>query len=242
MELHKKNRLVILALLFLLLFVAAVTAAPTGPSKITYVSNSTMPASPGVARSGDERGTITTVLINVTQQSLYWKAYVGNVTGKITLDDISNYTIFDWTLAAAEGEVYATRKTTSVTWTGIKCVNNSAAETESLFLNHTIENSDSLNSTFGRNNHPLFYVGNTLFPANRCNYTINTYVNDTSQASSFKEVLLYDTTGYVIYTALLNDSAKGYNNKYYDFQMLVGEKGQDGSVAAVPYYFYVELT
>jgi hypothetical protein len=234
--------LTVLAVAAVFCFSIAVMGTPVGPNTITYVENKTHGITAAASRSADERGTIVTVRMNVSQQSLYWKAYVGNVTGKITLDDDLNYTIYDWTLSILAGEVYATRKSTTVGWGTVRCANNTVIETEASVLNHTIQKSDSINKTFRRNNHTAFFAGNVPFAANSCNHTVHTYVSDAVQKSSFSEVLLYDTSGYIVYTSILNDSAKGYNNEYYDFQMLVGEKGQDGSVTPLSYYFYVELT
>jgi hypothetical protein len=239
---RKEFALVLCTLFVLSCLSFVVFGVPVGPSKISYVENKTSGIRPPLSRNQDARGTITTVLMNVTQQSLYWKAYVGNVTGKITLDDDLNFTIYDWALSIGGGEVYATKKTTTVSWTNIKCANRSVVETENLFLNHTVGKTDSLNKTFRRNNHTAFYTGNVPFPANTCNHTVHTYINDRSQKSSFSEVLLYDTSGYIVYASVMNRSAVGYNNEHYDFQLLVGEKGQDGSLPPIPYYFYVELT
>jgi hypothetical protein len=217
-------------------------AAPVGPSSVSYVKNSTRGISGAFSRGIDQRGTITTVVINVTQQTLYWKAYVGNVSGKITLDDDYNYTIYDWLLTSTGGEVYATRKSTTVNWLMIECANHTVTEAEQNAINHITEKTDSLNRTFGRNNHPGFYSGNASFPSNTCNKTIHTYVNDAPQTASFSEVLLYDPAGYVVYAAILNNSVFGYDNGTYDFQMLVGEKGLEGTQTPLTYYFYVELT
>lgn len=227
-------------ILALALFSFAVFGTPVGPT-ITYVENGSSAIKAATPRSQDERGTIITVRMNVTQQSLYWKAYVGNVSGLITLDDSNNYTIYDWTLSTIEGEVYATRKSTTADWASIVCAQTSQVETEANTLNHSADKSDNLNSTFGRNNHTQFYVGNVQFTASVCNYTLYPYVNDSTQNSDFVEVLLYDGSD-IIYTTILNNSITGYSEQPYDFQMLVGEKGQEGSVTPSTYYFYVELT
>jgi len=231
-----------IGLLFILFLSLIVLGAPVGPNTITYLGNRTRGLNSPVSRSQDERGHIITVRMNVTQQSLYWKAYVGNVTGKITLDDDLNFTIYDWAMGKTSGEVYATRKSTAVTWTNVFCANNSVVEREGNLLNHTILKSDCLNKTFINNNHAAFWVGSLSFSANQCKHTVHTYVSDHPQVSSFSELLLYDPSGYLVYASIINNSAKGYDNGYYDFQMLVAEKGQDGIVTPLTYYFYVELT
>jgi hypothetical protein len=224
----------------LLIYIASVIGTPVGPV-ITYLDNKTKPVTGAAVRNQDERGTITVVELDVLQQSLYWKAYVGNVTGRIVLEDNSNYSIYDWMLSSPGGEVYATRKSTAVTWLKIMCAQYSDVENETIFLNHTLEKSDTLNHTFINTTHTDFYVGESYFPMDSCNHSIYTYVNNSAQSSDWVEVLLYDNTT-IVYTTILNNSVMGYDEGYYDFQMLVGEKGQEGSQNPIPYYFYVELT
>lgn len=238
-----RKELLIVIFIFVLMFSMSLlcSGGPVGPSKITYLHNGTRGATSAPSRDQDARGTITIVVMNVTQQTSYWKAYVGNVSGKITLDDEYNFTIYDWKLTVPGGQVYATRKATTVGWTNVRCANKTMVENEQALINHTSIRTDSLNKTFGKRNHVQFYVGNLQFKTNSCNYTAHTYVNDAPQASSFTEVLLYDSEGYIVYTSVLNRSIAGYNNGRYDFQMLVGEKGQGGFQVPVSYYFYVEL-
>jgi hypothetical protein len=230
---------VVTALLLLALAIS-VSGTPVGP-QIEYLGNKTKDIASGTARPEDERGTIVTVRFNVTQQSLLWKAYVGNVSGRITLEDSDDYSIFDWPLTSSGGEVYATRKSTAVDWENIRCAQVGHVENETLFLNQSIGKSDSLNTTFRANNHSEFDVGSVNFPTNACNHTAYTNVNSSSQKGDFGEILLYDTTT-IIYTTIMNDSILGYDEGSYDFQMLIGEKGQEGTHSPIPYYFFVELT
>ncbi len=86
-----------------MLLVARYTGnTPTGPEVVSVVSNATgslrSPLSVNV--SG---GYIYTVLINTTSQNPRWKAFVGNVSGKISLDNANNYTIYDWSLTFTGG-------------------------------------------------------------------------------------------------------------------------------------------
>ncbi|MBD3203542.1 hypothetical protein GF327_04560, partial [Candidatus Woesearchaeota archaeon] len=76
----------------LMVFLSSVFGAdPTGVSTVTYKSNSTKNATDADNRS-DEKGTITTVVLDSIQQDYKWKAYVGNVTSTFTLDDEADYT------------------------------------------------------------------------------------------------------------------------------------------------------
>jgi hypothetical protein len=53
-----------------------------------------------------------------------WQGYFGNVSGTITLEDNSNNTLYNWSVASPEGEVYAANNT--VIWTNIQCFNFTA--------------------------------------------------------------------------------------------------------------------
>src|SRR3989338_5789452 len=85
----------------ILLYLTLVSAVPEGVNTITYISNSTKSLTAGnlinstFNSSVGPGGYIFTMNLDTTQQNKRWKAYVGNVTGKLTLDDASSYTIFD---------------------------------------------------------------------------------------------------------------------------------------------------
>ncbi len=240
---HAKTKLrASLFLLILLLssfaFLKASLAIPSGP-QISYnvTENITYAPATFINTSG---GSFTTLNFNATTQNTRWKAYVGNVTGKLVLDDANNRTIYDWEPTAIAGEVYATRNN-SIDWSRINCSNSSVILAEEAFLGHNSSNIDSISRTFNETAHGSFYVGNRFIQANSCNSTY-TYVNSTRQSrslnSSFQEILL-DDDGSLVYTTLLENSVYGFDFGQYDFQMIVAERetGQP-----TPYYFYIELT
>jgi hypothetical protein len=160
------------------------------------------------------------------------------------LDDSLNNTIYDWTMTSVDGEVYATRKTTSVTWGSIVCANDTNAELEQSALKHSpLTAADTLNNTFDTVTHKAFSTGTTSFPEDSCNHSVWLYSNDTVDTSTWSEVLLYDG-GYVVYVSIINSTQIGYDdNQHFDFQMLLAANGSSGAnPAPEPYYFYVELS
>lgn len=223
--------------LALLVIVLLVNALPVGPTLKSNSTDSYTPKDP--LMRNDSKGTVTTLDLNVTQQSYNWKAYVGNVSGRLSLQDSQNYTIYDWTYTEGEGEVYATRAS-SVTWSSVICANSTVVQTEDSNLNHASTNPDTINSTFKNNTHSAFYVGDVGFSTNECSYTAYTYVNS-SASNHFQEILLYDNDkNNLIYATLIENRTSGYNNQNYDFQMLVSEDSTASGNTA--YYFYVELS
>ena len=229
------------ALLMLLAVTALLAAAE--PAGVTILDNPTVTNTPQSAASiTTAGGTFTTLLLNATTQTLRWKAYVGNVTGTITLDDAQNSTIYDWTPVTVSGEVYATRNST-VGWSSIGCAGNATIATEQVQLNLTTTKVDSINQTFNQTVHRGLYVGTTLIANSTCR-AVATYVNSTRQQpaenATFQEVLLSDSSNRLVYATLLENDAQGYNAGAFDFQMIVAES--DVTPTPSTYYFWAEIS
>jgi hypothetical protein len=216
----------------------SVQAVPQGPTIIYNRTDNVTPRP--AAQITTAGGSFTTLLLNATTQTPRWKAYVGNVTGKLVLDDSNQKSIFDWRLASVTGEVYATRG--SVDWSTIACANDATVLSEDSVMNMSVVNPDTINQTFSNRVHRSFYVGSVLIHNSTCP-SIATYINDTAQASSenalFQEILLQDSTDRLVYSTLVNQNSSGYNNQRYDFQMIVAENEYQTTPTA--YYMYAEL-
>lgn len=252
----------IVAALTLLLGAVVVSSAPDGVT-ITILGNTTKTSSGGgmANYTGNSTslpnvagGFIFTMNITGKTQNTRWKAFVGNATGKLTLEDSNAAVIYDWTLTTISGEVYATRSSGTINWTGIGCANLNITEEENRLLNHSSKD-DNITATFSASNNDLITVGTKTLAPNSCR-TLNIYANSTTnQVDTFEEMVLYDrnstpfnfgvdgAVGNVIYTQQLESDALGYNNaSTYDFQMLVPERGETGWTSTTPYYFYIELS
>ena len=230
--------LMLIGLCFLNLIFEA-SALPAGPT-IIYVTNSTAVTNL-TNRSNDAKGTITTLRMDLNQQDYKWKAYVGNVSGKLALDDANSKSIYDWTLGTPSGKVFATRAST-INWNSVGCVGSSVITSEQTALGMTASSIDNINSTFNFTIHRSFLVGVINISQSSCRSTA-TYINDAAQTitvnSPFQEVLLNDSSNSLIYTTLISSATVGYNGLPYDFQMIVGEN--ESGTSHIPYYFYVEL-
>jgi len=231
--------LILAIMLFTILKMPISLAVPGGPS-ITYNYTETNVPAPATAIN-TSGGTITTMNLYGITQDPRWKAYVGNVSGKYSLQDASNYTIYDWTITTVAGEVYASR-TNAVNWSTIGCANSTQISSEETALNITSSYDDSLSRTFANKVHRRFYVGTTEITNSSC-YAIATFVSNQSQPATenadFQEVLLSDKS-YAVYAGLLENKTTGYNVQKYDFQMIVPDYGIEGA-GSVLYYFYMEL-
>jgi len=206
---------------------------------------------------------------NITELSIFagdgasqtWQGYYGNVTGGLSLGDSSNNIMYNWSLVTPNGEVYAS-KNSSITWINIQCFNFSATgtytdesgnggETNQNGTNVSILESeysisstdiDGINETFSSKNHDLFYSSNLEFSANECQ-SLQLFTNEsTNEDGSFEELILYEpATRSVVFTSILEDYKKGFNNKFVDFQMIVPEDGHGTDTEITTYYFFIEI-
>ncbi|MBR9675665.1 hypothetical protein GOV05_01515 [Candidatus Woesearchaeota archaeon] len=245
----KKTLLSLFYITVLLCYVYAVFSLPAAPN-IDPISNSTSNSSGiGTIRSGDDGGYVYTVNLDAVQQNVGWKAYVGNVTGKLVLEDSGSYSIYEWDLGiSSDGKVFISRNG-SVDWATVNCSNRSVIEAEDTLLGKAAAASDSINNTFNYTIHRSFTVASTINIVNSTCPSLVTYVNDSAQTISesadFQEVLLADNNGNgnLIYTTVMEQDVYGYKNDNgttYDFQALVADE-EGGGGAKTTYYFYVEL-
>lgn len=238
---QRKSIITGLLVITLILFIKMTTAAPAGPALVGSASVDTGPAVSNGLLMNQSSGTITTAYFNVTQQNHDWRAYVGNVTGRLLLADANVNPIFEWTLTTITGEVYATRKSSSITWSNIVCANVGNVTAEETSLAFDSGELDNIQNTFDDGTHDKFVVGTTSFSANQCTYSGNTFDNNGAQTTNFDEIVLSEqTTGTnLIYASIISDDATGFDGSTYDFQMLLPEPNTQEENEA--YYFYVEL-
>lgn len=238
-ENEKIEGLLLVGVLFSILLLGFVIAAdPVYPDTIAYGDNETKNASSALTVNVSG-GVISNFNLSATVQNPRWKAFVGQVIGQFTLADSDGSSIYDWTLATVTGRVYATRKTTSVTWAGIGCANVANLESENTAL--TFSNvDDNITSTFNTTagaTHDTFNVGSETIAANTCP-TLNTKVNSGLQDNFFEEMVLHDGSN-LVFATILEEDQTGYNGENYDFQMIVPEN--ESSASNTIYYLYVEL-
>ena len=229
-----KTMLITLIAIVALLIVSSFSSAQPSGTSITSNTTDTVTTSPPSSRV-DEGGTITTLVVDAIQQNPRWKAYIGNITGSLTLDDSGGNTIYNWALDQSDitGEIYSSRNN-SIDWGAISCADPATITAEDTFL--TLSGRDSINNTFNETVHDTITVGTTAH--NNCPAT-STFVNsarETQGTASFQLVLLQDTTN-LIYTSPIKTATTGYDGSLFDFQMIMA----NNPTATTPYYFYVEL-
>jgi len=247
-----------------------VSALPVGPETIANPYNTRWPTWDALNQTAIA-GNVSELNFDASTITRTYQGYVGNVTGWIVLGDTNNNTLYDWTLASPQGEIYAVRSTTVPTWGSVSCASDVHIADEDLRLNVSqLLDEDSVNNTFvvggapdqinrfptADFGHPPFWTANQSITEDAC--PVATLYNSTYEPSTdFKEVLLSDnvnvdpTTGFVIYTAIISHTinpfgdSTGFDGRIFDFEMLVGENGhglEDGATATTStYWFYLEL-
>ena len=245
--------LIVLALLISL--PSLVYSTDPEPPDVIDIVNSTRrdPNSAGTLEV--QAGNVSQITLQGTTVTRFWAGFYGNISGTITLDSSNNHTMYDWTLADAEGEIYASE--TSVDWTSdnVLCYNyswngdsyyNLSEWEEGVGMDY--DSVDGINETFLNNmTHDSFYAGTTYIDgssdASACPVVRLYNGSEESNSSIFEEIILYDnSTQKPIFAAILEENGQlGFNNELWDFELLVTENGSAGNTALTTYYFYVEL-
>ena len=233
---NNKMLKVLLVATLVLTLSSLVFAQPTG-TDITFVDSETVTVSTPDNRT-DTGGTINTIIVDAIQQNPRWKAYVGNITGSLTLSDSLGNTIFNWALDQSDitGEIYSSRSD-SVDWGSISCAAGGTITSEHTALNMSGTAVDNIANTFNETTHPPITVGTTTVSG--C-FATSTFVNSARQAqgsADFPIVLIEDTSD-LIYVSPINPSTTGYDGStLFDFQMILA----NNPLSTTNYYFYVEI-
>ncbi|MEK6968658.1 MAG: hypothetical protein AABX51_08615 [Nanoarchaeota archaeon] len=221
---------------------STVNAVPEGPT-ITSFTNSTKVDQNGTVRT-DGKGTINFARFNAIAQNKKWKAYVGNITGTLVLQDSDGYNIYDWKLTSAlSGTVLASRNNT-LNWSGIKCLNTTTIGVEQIQLQFLTSQEDNINRTFNATNHTNFTINSINLGECPAAYT---YINSTRQvennsANLFQEIAIQDDLERTAYATRIHADIYSYRSNISDFQLLIPDFGNTSNTNTATYYFFVELT
>jgi hypothetical protein len=241
----------IIVLLIFISLAIAVIAVPYGPGSVTVEkSERRTEFNESVATVQAQAGNVTQLIISTTILTKRWQGYYGNLSGTVTLDDGSGYTMYDWNGFdgySPVGEVYAANFTVS-DWTNVLCINltgnglpgDRGPNTTILedWIGANPNDVDGIDETFTSTDD--IAIGSTMLldcPATHI------YNGTGNQTTHWNETLLWEnhssglTT--VIFAADVNQNTNGFNNETLDFQMIVAENGDIS--ATTTYYFYVEL-
>ncbi|MFH1915811.1 MAG: LamG-like jellyroll fold domain-containing protein [Nanoarchaeota archaeon] len=211
---------------------------PQSPDNITVIRSERANVSRPPGGIETQAGNLTQFIVNASIVTKSWQGYFGRVNELIYLRDSSDLNLYEWSILQPSGEIYATRAL-DVNFADINCSTAQEITSEEAFIGQESANGDSVRNTFNKDSHPQFGVGSVTIEANSCNAT-NLYVNSSAQDAVFYEVLLSDGASNMVYITLLDANQTGFDNQNYDFEMLVGENGDEEATTA--YYFFVEIS
>ena len=226
---------------------AAAFAQPIGPDSITRGDSQTAQAQSAIQQEA-QAGNVTSLSITASRATQRWQGFFGNVTGTISLEDAAGNSLYQWADMSPQGEIYAVNSSTAPTWNNVGCFNftKTAAEQNVTLgqleasLGEDANDVDGVNETFNLTFTGSFDVGSATIDENSGCKAVSLNVNDAADQLRYNETILTDNSTKIIYAALLEQDATGFQGHSADFQMVVGEDGD----TAVPtsYWFYVELT
>ncbi len=234
------------------IFVNFSYADPSGAA----ISNPDVDTGPtsSAGQRNDTGGTITTIDIDVNQQNIAWKAYVGNITGKLVLRNSDDKSIYEWDLASEtlSGNIFVTRLS-SVSWdiSNLICANESAIQVEEGVHGMTTSDSDNINNTFNYTIHKTMTISGIGNIQNSTCQSMATYVNGSIQTineanTTFQEFLLYDKSNIgMVYATFIDQDSDSFRNNVslnttYDFQLIVAENRT--ATIGTTYYFYADIS
>jgi hypothetical protein len=228
-----------------------VFADPLGPDNMGTGPSQRRGLSTSPKSAPAEAGNVTELKMNGTTITKTWQGYFGNVSGRISLADGNNNSLYDWLDANPKGQIYASNGS-SVSWANVFCYNmdpSAPGNTGNLttfesYLGVPAAEYDGINETFNTKAHSSFVIGARTIVQNSC-WVVKTYVNGAPQTSTtdFIELAMYDNvTNIAVFATLLNNTVTGFNERKWDFQMIVPVKGgHDTPPTGEPFYFYIEL-
>ncbi len=218
-----------LLLLFASLFLAGAAAQviatyPEGIDNYTIISAQTRTPKAAGAPIVAEAGNVTWLAITSLQKTKSWQGFVGNMTGGLVLDDVTNDTMYEWNISNLSGQLYASQNC-SVDWTRIS-IQNVCTVDNAL----TGSGSDAVSRTYYMDGNQIAYQVYNLLVNSSSVCTAYPYVNDSAQSGTylFENTIL--TTGTTpnatsgqnsIYVANFEMQVNGFDQGLYDFQMLV---------------------
>ena len=243
MKIRTNSGVMAVLIISVLLLASFVFALPEGPT-ISGYSNSTKASVAGTA-STVNKGSINFLTLASISQNLRWKAYVGNVTGQLVLQDADGYNIYDWQISGTiSGTVIASRNS-SINWNFLNCTNSTAMAEEHNSLSFAYNTVDNINTTFNATNHTAFTINSKVLNGCRTAYP---YQNSTKQAGNssanpYQEISIMDDSRRVGYATRIEASPYSYKNDTREaFQMILPDYGDTSISTIVTYYFFVELT
>ena len=213
----------VLAILSVLLLTTPSLAVEN--ATISAGSESSYNASVSAGNTSVTAGGTKQVNINSVPSTSRWAGFYGSISATIVLADASSNWFKNWTVSDVSGSIVYASDEAIIDWDNLSPANQTSDFPSWL----TSDSADNWQNTFN-NNETHTFNGQSL----NVNYT---YTYDNAGTNTFKTYCLKDTNSKLLWAALAQNDATGYNGGTVDYQLLVPVNG----ASSTTYYFYFEL-
>ena len=212
-------------IVFLLILTLTTPSLAVENATISAGDESSYNASVSAGNTAVTAGGTTQVNINSVPSTSRWAGFYGSITATIVLADASNNWFKNWTVSDVSGSIVYASTETIIDWDNLSPANQTSDFPSWL----TSDSADNWQNTFN-NNETHTFNGQSL----NVNYT---FTYDNAGTNTFKTYCLKDTNSKLLWAALAQNDATGYNGGTVDYQLLVPVNG----ATPITYYFYFEL-
>lgn len=230
-----KTALLVSLLAGLILFFPRSVNALGGVSNDSYTAETYTPVSGSIDTTA---GTIYQFNITTQDKTYRWIGLWGNITGAIQLRTAAN-SFYSWSLATVtDGSVlYATTDANGIDPTDFVGTNNTyltQADTQYGYVTTVADSITNTYTNFGSFQSPSMQTAITVNQT-----TVGVWTNN------FIKKIAGDLTGTddVVWAVDVLANQQGFNNEYFDYELLIPENEEvgDGEGTATTYYLWIEL-
>ncbi len=215
---------ILLALAVFFVLVGTASAAVNNAS-VTVGAESSYNSAVGAGNASVTAGGTSQVDVQSTQSTGRWAGFYGSITGSIVLADATSHWFKNWTVSNVAGAYVYASNASNPDFSTLAA----ATSTDEPSWLTTTGAADNFQNTFAQSEAQTFNGQSVT-----ANYT-QTY--DNTGAETFKTYALKDGSSDLIWAALAQNDATGYNGNTVDYQLLVPVDG----ATATNYYFFLEL-
>lgn len=181
-----------------------------------------------------QAGNVTALNIDGDSITNVWQGYFGTITGGILLDNADGFSMYEWDVVNAQGEIMATREIIS-DWSKVNCSKQTEIYWEEYRLNIPNSSTQGINDTFLNTTHPSFDIGTNVLSGCRSTLTDNS----TAEKVVFWNIILNTNSTTSVYVGIIDNEVIGFNGSAVDYQLLLPTNQTTG---LAKYNFYLDLS
>ena len=215
---------------FVVVFMALVLIGSAGArvenASVSAGSESSYNATNVAGNKSVVAGGVAEVNLSSIPSTSRWAGFYGTISATVVLADANNNWFRNWTASDVSGAFVYGSTSNNPDFTNLSAANQTSDFPSWLT---TAGVADNWQDTFNNNETQTFNSQSI-----NANYT---YTYNNAGVDTFKTYSLKDTSSNLVWAALANNNANGYNGATIDYQLLVPVNG----ATSTTYYFYFEL-